>query len=503
MKILIWLCVGASALTASASAASKKALVIALDGMRGDAVVELDAPALQSVMRGDWARGYRGNWSLGATTVRDAVTASGPNHTSIFTGVGPLTHGVMGNNDPQMQAVRHRHFIELIEQHTQGNASTVKLVTWTPDLLMPNGADYAHNETDEANAHRAVAMLSGTFTDDRWPLGRDVDLMHVFFDDIDGAGHGSRFALDEPRYVQTVQRIDSYIGQMLQAIRARPGFADEDWLVVITSDHGGYLGHHGDFEADCYTIPLLVSSRTSASGMMPGIPGNIDVTPTVLEHFGVDPEGEFTTRDGTTYRLEGVARGAQGKSVDSESGEPIAQLDADSLEQLHTLRPPSSGPMSVVVRLKLLAHPSAPVSVIGNKPADAPAESGWAILLEPSPEKPELIDVVASVSDARGVVPDLMNSSPSAQIIRIGRNQITGIGQTHTIALVLDRDANATLYTTLANGTLAAVGNDARSLGSIATTRPLTAGHDPSFVVESVMVFDRVLGRDDIRSLSR
>jgi hypothetical protein len=503
MKTLLTSAVVVLLMVWKADAQPKKALVIALDGMRGDAVEQIDAPALQSVMRGDWAPGYRGNWSLGASTVRDAVTASGPNHTSIFTGVGPLTHGVMGNNDAQMKAVRHRHFIELIEQHTEGRANTVKLVTWSPDLLMVNGADYALSETDEANARRAVAMLAGDYRDDLWSAGRDVDLMHVFFDDIDGAGHGSRFAIDEPRYVQTVQRIDGYVGLMLDALRARPTFGDEDWLVVITSDHGGYLGHHGDFEADCYTIPFLLSGRSVESGEIPGIPGNIDVTPTVLQHFGINPEGEFTARDGTVYRLEGEALGSTRKPEASSATPPVVRLDAASLDRLAQTRLPASGPLSVVIRVRVIGVPERPVALLANKPIDTPAANGLAIMLEPVKDKPDLIDVAASLSDARGAMPDLMSSDASAQVLRIGRNQIVRPGSTHTIALVLDRDANATLYTSIADGRLAAIGNDARRLGAIDTNVPLSVGEDPSFEIESVIVFDRVLDPLELKALTR
>ena len=32
---------------------------------------------------------------------------------------------------------------------------------------------------------------------------------------------------------------------MINAIRARPAYDNEDWLIIITSDHGGFATGHG------------------------------------------------------------------------------------------------------------------------------------------------------------------------------------------------------------------------------------------------------------------
>ena len=36
-----------------------------------------------------------------------------------------------------------------------------------------------------------------------------------------------------------MHKMDEYIGQLLDAIKARPNYYYEDWLIVITSNHGG------------------------------------------------------------------------------------------------------------------------------------------------------------------------------------------------------------------------------------------------------------------------
>ncbi len=284
-------------------------LVIALDGLRGDGVSAIDAPNLQAIQQGTWAADYRAAYSLHAQTIKDAVTVSGPNHTSIFTGVTARKHGVIKNDDDQMRAVIHPDFIKLIEDRRQ-DIDSVKIAQWKPDHLVPTGADYSFNDKqDEQCAAVAAKILAGGYSANGWAAGRDVDVMFVFLDDIDGGGHGSRFAVDEPKYIATVRANDRRVGMMLDAIRSRPNFASEEWMIVLTSDHGGYLGRHGDWEADCYNIPFIVSSKATESGELVGVPGNVDTTATVLTHFGIDPKQSFQRADGQRYQLDSVARG--------------------------------------------------------------------------------------------------------------------------------------------------------------------------------------------------
>ena len=33
--------------------------------------------------------------------------------------------------------------------------------------------------------------------------------------------------------------------KLIEAVKARPTYETEDWLILITSDHGGYVRGHG------------------------------------------------------------------------------------------------------------------------------------------------------------------------------------------------------------------------------------------------------------------
>ena len=76
-----------------------KALVVMLDGMRADTVDNGFAPNIKRLADGQWQPGYRGAWSLCASTLRDGTTESAPNHVAIATGTTVKKTGIDSNYD--------------------------------------------------------------------------------------------------------------------------------------------------------------------------------------------------------------------------------------------------------------------------------------------------------------------------------------------------------------------------------------------------------------------
>ncbi len=76
-------------------------------------------------------------------------------------------------------------------------------------------------------------------------LDEDIDLLFGINEFPDGNGHGSGFEPDNYRYVVGVTNADRCAYEILQAIQNRPTYQNEDWLILITSDHGGHGYGHG------------------------------------------------------------------------------------------------------------------------------------------------------------------------------------------------------------------------------------------------------------------
>ena len=71
------------------------------------------------------------------------------------------------------------------------------------------------------------------------------DIIFGIYEGTDHNGHGAGFGNDNYKYVKGFRDEDAMAYELLQAIYSRPSFQSEDWLIVITTDHGGIETWHG------------------------------------------------------------------------------------------------------------------------------------------------------------------------------------------------------------------------------------------------------------------
>src|SRR5205085_10178162 len=116
----------------------------------------------------------------------------------------------------------------------------------------------------------------------------------------DASGHRNGFHPALAPYRFAIEQVDAHIGRILEALRARKSYAREDWLILVTSDHGGKGFKHGGGQKEPEVIHsfLIVSGHTAARGKIDGPTYLVDVAPTVLAHLGVplDPEWKLDGR---------------------------------------------------------------------------------------------------------------------------------------------------------------------------------------------------------------
>ena len=278
--LVVLLC---SACGAAEPTRAPKALVVMLDGMRADAVENAHAPNLRMLRDGKWRPGYKCAWSMSACTILDAPTVSAPNHAAIATGVTSAKTKVLANG--QFGLCNYTNWPSWLARLVDAKPQMKALFSfsWRPDEQIDPGkkVEYAHGP-DAANAVNVPRRLAAADA---------PDATMWYIDYPDHGGHGFGYYPYTVGYLHYVHLSDKAIGDALKAIASRPTFADEDWLVIVTSDHGGYARGHGAMTGHCWTIPLLVCGRGVSQGRMPGEPHNYDAAATVLRHFGVDTSG--------------------------------------------------------------------------------------------------------------------------------------------------------------------------------------------------------------------
>ena len=268
-------------LSALAAERRPKALLIMLDGVRADAIVNACTPNLDRLMAGQWRPGYTCAWSLSGQTVFDANPDSAPNHSSIATCACAAKHGVQRTGD--MKGARFAEWPIWLKRVTDADPSrrALYIFSWKPDEFCSSDPRVREiHSSDEDNARALPKILAA----------EDAPDATLYFIDLpDHWGHATRFAPSTPTYLNSIQTSDRYIGAALDAIASRKTFDEEDWLIMVTSDHGGYHFYHGDWAGiQAKTIPVILAGRNVPTGELKGRPFHYDLTATALKHFGID-----------------------------------------------------------------------------------------------------------------------------------------------------------------------------------------------------------------------
>lgn len=209
---------------------NKKVLIIGLDGTRSDALQQANTPNLDALIANGlftWDA-----WHLG-------ITVSGPSWSTIMTGVWWNKHGVSSNAYTGSNFNQYPYFPTLAKTILP-NLKCVQVVEWAPmsDNVYNDGWD-TKLITPDGDGAATAAVASAQLADD------NLDCMFVYFDAVDLAGHSSGFSPSNPSYIQAIENNDYHMGLVLNALYARPNYANEDWLILVITDHGGIGTGHG------------------------------------------------------------------------------------------------------------------------------------------------------------------------------------------------------------------------------------------------------------------
>ncbi len=262
-----------------------KVLLIGIDGVRPDILAEVDTPNLDALIEG-------GAYSDRARTTRPTV--SGPGWSSMLTGVWPDKHGVTSNDFSGSRYERFPDFLTRIESLRPelrtfavadwmplvGDDSGGPLIGAAPDVKhVLNGYEVGWREADSLSTEIAVQELGSA----------DPDALFVYLGNPDETSHHHGSIGVE--YREAIREADRRVGQLVEAIRAREGDGTEDWLILVSTDHGRRMdgGHGGDSEEE-FRIFFLASGPSAVQGRLEGTPRIVDVAVTALAHLGFQPE---------------------------------------------------------------------------------------------------------------------------------------------------------------------------------------------------------------------
>jgi choline-sulfatase len=259
-----------------------------------------------------------------------------PAHSSIFTGLFPVAHGVRDNADKPLSA-DHTTLAEILKAHGFETAAFVGSTVLDPGRGLDQGFSRyrgVSGTTSETTLKgRTTTTLKGRTTGVESRQRRGDEVMTDAIQWLDAIGD-DRFFLwthlydphrpyDPPEpfrsrhfdsYIGEIAFVDSQIGRLLQALEHR-GLLDRT-LVVVAGDHGESLGDHGERDHGIFLyesvlrVPLIIRGAGFASRRVGDVVRLVDVMPTILDVLDLP----VPAMDGVT--LADVMRGT--RSVELE-----------------------------------------------------------------------------------------------------------------------------------------------------------------------------------------
>ena len=247
-----------------------KALVVIVDGMRPDALVKTENA--KSLLE-------KSKYTLNARTVTPSVTL--PCHMSLFHSVDPSRHGTTTNvYTPNVRPING-----LCEVLLSAKKTSAFFYNWEEirDLSRPNslafsyfckGRLYGYDKANDIISDAAIDFLTKN----------DIDFTFLYMGYTDMAGHNYGWMSEQ--YMAAMENSFNNISKLYDKL-------SDDYVIIVTADHGGHDRTHGTELDEDMTIPMMVLSKNTHPVFDFEGASIKDIAPTVVSLLGVLPDEEW------------------------------------------------------------------------------------------------------------------------------------------------------------------------------------------------------------------
>jgi predicted AlkP superfamily pyrophosphatase or phosphodiesterase len=341
---IISLLVSLSFVQAQSKKATPKAIFIIADGIPYDVIQKIKPPTLMEIAQaGGITKAHVGG---DAGKYNQTPTISAPGYNNLITGTWGNKHNVWDND---IAAPNYNYWnIFRIAEHVNPKLQTAVFSTWLDNrtkligegleqagkikldhsfdgleldtLKYPHDKEAAYiNKIDEAVMNEAT----------RYVKEKGPDLSWIYLEYTDDMGH--RFG-DSEQLDNAVRTMDKRLAALWSVIKEREKKFGEDWLIVITTDHGRDAAtgkdHGGQSERERTT--WIVTNGKNLNDEFKNEPGIVDILPSIFKHMKISiPEAVAKELDGVSFLGESDLTNLQAE----RSGETI-QLKWKNISQL-------------------------------------------------------------------------------------------------------------------------------------------------------------------------
>ncbi|HTE32579.1 MAG TPA: alkaline phosphatase family protein [Chryseolinea sp.] len=278
-----------------------KVVFIIVDGIAGDVIQKLNPPVLAEISKaGGFTLAHVGG---GKGTYSETPTISAVGYNSLLTGTWANKHNVWDND---IAAPNYNYWnLFRIARASNPALKTAVFSTWEDNRtkLIGEGLQQAGNISvdykfdglehdtvkyphDTASVY--IQRIDVAVSDEAAKVisAEGPDLSWVYLEFTDDMGH--KFG-DSPQFHDAIMAADKQIGKIWDAIKKREKELDEDWLIVITTDHGrdATTGQRHGGQSDRERSTWIVTNAKERNARFDQNPGIVDIFPTICYHLGI------------------------------------------------------------------------------------------------------------------------------------------------------------------------------------------------------------------------
>jgi hypothetical protein len=288
---------------------TKKVVFVIADGIPADVIEKLETPELNKIKAaGRYTRMHVGGEK---DTYSQTPTISAVGYNSLLTGVWVNKHNVP-DNDITAPNYNYYNLFRLFKTAFP-NRKTAVYSSWLDNRTKLALAEYVdlhadgyeldtvrfkHDKARDFMHHIDETVIAAA---DKGIREQAPDLSWIYLEYTDDMGHMHG---DSPEFYNAVRMLDKQMGRIYEAITFRQQKYKEDWMIVITTDHGRIEKNgkdHGGQSARQRSTWMITNYKEHNNYAGYYEPAIVDIMPTITRYLGIPVPAA------TAYEVDGTS----------------------------------------------------------------------------------------------------------------------------------------------------------------------------------------------------